>query len=346
MRKPGAVSGLWGFSAVVLAGLVLLGGGTGEALAADLEVDGMLLPGGGVQWTSGGKPAATVAVNPGDTVVWKAVSGKHGVVFDTQAAAEAFLTFQTGGSLPALGAQTVMGEVVWGTAPQAAVGAGTLLAQATVKAGVAPGTNLGFFCSQHGRMMSGSLAVPAAPATVEIDGVLLPGGGVQWTSGGKPAATVAVNPGDTVVWKAVSGKHGVVFNTQALAEAFLTFQTGGTLPALGPQTVQGELVWGTAPQAAAGAGTLLAQTTVKAGLAPGTPLGFFCSQHGRMMSGSLAVAGDTPPSPPSPDNSPRDPGGLDDPRIKRVVRAEVVALDQAFLCNRLGGAMPQGMIFA
>ena len=207
--------------------------------------------------------------------------------------------------------------------------------------------------SFHGREMLIALVsvfypVPdaaAAPATVEIDGVIVPGVGVQWTSGGKPAAAVTVNPGDTVVWKAVSGTHGVVFNTQGAAEVVLQFQTGGTLPALGAQTVMGELVWGTAPQPAAGAGTLLAQATVKAGVAPGTNLGFFCSQHGRKMSGALVVSPATPP-PPTSNDSPTDPGGLDDPRIKRVVKAQVVAFDHAFMCNRLGTSMPQGMIFA
>ena len=156
-------------------------------------------------------------------------------------------------------------------------------------------------------------------ANVEVDGVIV-AGKPTWVVVNTPATNVAVKSGDTIVWKAVSGTHGVVFNTQALAEAFLTFQTGGSLPALGPQTVQGMSVWGTAP-GAGGAGTLLAQATVKPGLAPGTTLGFFCSFHGPAMSGSLAGPGVTPPVPTkSTDDSPRVPGGLDDPRIKRVVR--------------------------
>ena len=70
-------------------------------------------------------------------------------------------------------ATTIGTETVWGTAPLDPAGTGTVLARATVKAGVAPGVKLGFFCSQHGRMMNGSLAVPAAPAgkTVQIDGI-------------------------------------------------------------------------------------------------------------------------------------------------------------------------------
>ncbi len=291
MKKPGAVSSLWNVSTVVLAGLVLLGGRAGDARAANVEVDGVILA-GKPTWVVGSTPAANVAVNPGDVITWKAVSGTHGVVFNTQALAEAFLTFQTGGSLPALGPQTVMGVSAWGTAPQAPAGSGTLLAQATVKPGLAPGTTLGFFCSFHGPAMSGSFAVPAAASTIEVDGVIL-GGVPTWVVNGNPAANVAVKPGDTITWKAVSGTHGVVFNTQALAEAFLTFQTGGSLPALGPQTVKGLSVWGTAPQAPAGSGTLLAQATVKPGLAPGTTLGFFCSFHGPAMSGSLAGPGTT-----------------------------------------------------
>jgi plastocyanin len=247
-----------------------------------IEVDGQILN-GTPTWTVGTTPAANVAVNPGDIIVWKAVTGTHGPVFDTQAMAEAFLQFSTGGTFPPLGPQTVKGEVVWGVAPQPA---GTTLAQATVKASVVPGTSLGFFCSQHGRAMSGSLASPAPPKTVEVDGQIL-NGVPTWTVAGAPAVDVAVNPGDTVVWKAVTGTHGPVFDTQALAESVFQFQAGGALPPLGPQTVKGELVWGVAPQPP---GTTLAQATVKAGVAPGTTLGFFCSQHGRAMSGNFLVS--------------------------------------------------------
>ena len=258
------------------------------------------------------------------------------MVFPTQAEAEAFLTFQSGGTLPALGLVPAQGPNIWGTQPQPQ---GTLLAQATVKAGVNPGTVLTFFCSQHGPNMNGSITVPAAAATIEIDGDIV-AGTPTWVQNGKKALGVTVNPGDTVIWKALNKIHGVVFPTQAEAEAFLTFQTGGALPALGLVPAQGPNIWGTQPQPE---GTLLAQATVKAGVNPGTVLTFFCSQHGPNMNGSLSVTGVIPPL---PTKSPGDVGGLDDPRIKRVVRAEVVALDQAFLCNRLGTVMPQGMIFA
>ena len=106
-------------------------------------------------WTVCGHPAHQVAVHPGDTIVWTSVSGSHGVVFDTEAAAKAVLTFDTTAGV-ALGPQTVQGQAAWGTAPQQA---GTLLATATVNAGVMDGATLGFFCSQHGRSMSSSLAV-------------------------------------------------------------------------------------------------------------------------------------------------------------------------------------------
>ena len=113
-------------------------------------------------WTVCGHPAHQVAVHPGDTIVWTSASGSHGVVFDTKTAAEAVLTFDTTAGV-ALDTQTVQGQGAWGTAPQQA---GTLLAAATVNAGVKDGTTLGFFCSQHGRSMSSSLAVtvPGAAA--------------------------------------------------------------------------------------------------------------------------------------------------------------------------------------
>ena len=106
----------------------------------------------------------------------------------------------------------------------------------------------------------------------------------------------------------MSGKHGVVFTTQALAEGVLQFETVGGLPALGPQTVQGEMVWGTAPQDAAGMGTVLARATVKSDVAPNTRLGFFCSQHGRMMNGALAVV--RVPTTPPPGGPPPPPGKM------------------------------------
>lgn len=178
-------------------------------------------------------------------------------------------------------------------------------------------------------MMNGSLAVPAAPVTktIQIDGIVQ-NQRVKWVVGKDSAADVVVNPGDKIVWRAVSGKHGVVFDKEEVAKAFLTFDTDSKLPALGPQTVKTEMVWGTAPQDAADGGKVLARATVRTGVAPGSKLGFFCSQHGRMMSGALEL-------PPAPN-----------PKIVRTIKAEVVALDQSFLVNRLGASMPQGMIFA
>jgi len=158
-------------------------------------------------------------------------------------------------------------------------------------------------------MILGAGSIPAA--TIQIDGEIV-NGSLQWRVGGSPATNVAVNSGDTVIWRAVSGRHGVVFNTQAEAEGVLQFETGGGLPPLGPQDVEGESVWGTAPQNPTGTGTVLARATVKSGVAPNTQLGFFCSQHGRVMSGALAVAGDSPPPPTTtpggPPSTPPAPG--------------------------------------
>jgi len=162
-------------------------------------------------------------------------------------------------------------------------------------------------------MILGAESIQAA--TIQIDGVIV-NGQVQWTSGGAQAASVAVSPGDTVIWRAVSGRHGIVFDTQAAAEGVLQFDTGGGLPTRGPQDVDGETVWGTAPQNPVGSGTVLARATVKSGLAPNTRLGFFCSQHGRMMNGALAVASAPPPPPPPPPdggNPPPPPGGGGNP---------------------------------
>jgi hypothetical protein len=154
MRMPRCTSFFRRLASVAVAGLTLM---IPNVRAATIEIDGDFLN-NKPTWLVNGRPATAVAVNPGDTVVWKAANGTHGVVFDTQAAAESVLEFQSG-ALPALGQVTVGTEVVWGTKPQPQ---GTVLARATVKAGVAPGDTLGFFCSQHGRNMSGALTIADA----------------------------------------------------------------------------------------------------------------------------------------------------------------------------------------
>src|SRR5438045_3035565 len=59
----------------------------------------------------------------------------------------------------------------------------------------------------------------ARAATIEIVGVIV-GAARKWVLvGGADATNVAVQPGDTIIWKAlVPAPHGVVFDTQALAE--------------------------------------------------------------------------------------------------------------------------------
>ena len=290
---------------------------SGSLGGAVIEIDGDIVN-STPTWVVGGATASLVSARPGDLIVWKALNGTHGVVFNTTAEAAAVLDFRSGGGLPSLGPVNVKGENVWGTKPQPK---GTTLAKATVKADPAGGTILGFFCSQHGRAMSGSVLVngppvgqetdlayvfksikrndPAmnrqpvpgtpintTPRSFEIDGDFL-NKAPTWLSDGKPASQVVIKPGDTVVWKADKGRHGVVFDTQAQAESVLDFQTGGSLPTLGPVEVNGEKVWGTKPQ---DAGTVLASATVKNGVKPGTTLGFFCSQHGRHMGGTLTAA--------------------------------------------------------
>ena len=168
----------------------------------------------------------------------------------SQWTATGILTFQTGAAVAPLGPVTInkassgvlngigyMAETAWGTNPKPA---GTLLAQTTVKS-VPAGTTLGFFCSQHGRAMSGSLAVQAAggaPATVTIDGVIL-NGTPTWVLSGTntPATAVAVKPGDTVAWRAVSGTHGVVYVPAAGGIGFgMAFSNGALVPSQDPQT--------------------------------------------------------------------------------------------------------------
>ena len=71
MRKPGAGSGLWSVMAIIQAGLVLLALESREAIAAAIEIDGVILA-GKPTWVLNGTKALGVTVNPGDTITWKA----------------------------------------------------------------------------------------------------------------------------------------------------------------------------------------------------------------------------------------------------------------------------------
>jgi hypothetical protein len=127
----------------------------------------------------------------------------------------AFLGSANGQPLPTLKSRNVQDINTWGTLP---FPGGTLLAQATVKADVSPGTVLSFFCSQHGPMMNGSLAVGAAggpPQTISIVGDIT-NQGPTWLFNNQKALNVPVKPGDTVLWTVgAKGNHGVVFDSKA-----------------------------------------------------------------------------------------------------------------------------------
>jgi plastocyanin len=70
-----------------------------------------------------------VKVHVGDTVTWRVTGSNHGIVFPTQAAAEALFAFDAGQSKP-LGASTAVTGFAWGTG---AFDPTTTLAVATVK---------------------------------------------------------------------------------------------------------------------------------------------------------------------------------------------------------------------
>ncbi len=88
--------------------------------------------------------------------------------------------------------------------------------------------------------MSGSLAIQAAggaAATVEIDGVILNGVPTWVVGNNAPANSVAVKPGDTVIWKAVGGTHGVLFDPSVHGLGYgLAFSNDQNVPISDPQT--------------------------------------------------------------------------------------------------------------
>ncbi|MGH8537123.1 MAG: hypothetical protein ACREXM_11820 [Gammaproteobacteria bacterium] len=88
-----------------------------------------------------------VTVRVGDTIEWRVDAIQHGLVFNTQAAAEGMLTFQPGGQLLQNSPACFPPDFTWGT-NRCFVGfpAGTVLARATVKAT----GSLRFTCEVHG----------------------------------------------------------------------------------------------------------------------------------------------------------------------------------------------------
>jgi plastocyanin len=235
-------------------------------------------------WTLDGTQQANnsvYTVAPGDTVVFKVVSGRHGVAFTQgQAAFDAYFDVVSGGELLKANPNNIAGA--WGTdafnAPQDLV---TL----RVKSGATG--DLPFVCTQHGTAMAGTMRVSAPPATtLTIAGERLNNVNT-WTLNGTQQANnsvYSVSPGDTVVFKVVSGRHGVAFTQgQAAFDAYFDVVSGGELLKANPNNIAG--AWGTdafnAPQD-------LVTLRVKSGATGDLP--FVCTQHGAAMAGTMRVA--------------------------------------------------------
>jgi plastocyanin len=98
-------------------------------------------------------------VKVGDVVEWHAKVATHGVMFEDWDKVKAALKIEDGGlkiekqpafPLPAQGTEAKAGE--------------KLLVKATVQENSAGLKEIPFFCTQHGRNMSGKLILPSAPS--------------------------------------------------------------------------------------------------------------------------------------------------------------------------------------
>ena len=123
MRRTRGTQDIRWLASVAFASLAWMILGAGSIPAATIQIDGVNADGRDL-WSVGGVPATSVAVNPGDTVIWRAVSGRHGVVFDTQAAAEGVLQFRDRRRPPAPGRPGRRGRVGLGHGPPGPRGAG------------------------------------------------------------------------------------------------------------------------------------------------------------------------------------------------------------------------------
>jgi plastocyanin len=216
-----------------------------------------------------------VKVQVGDTITWTVTGNDHGIAFPTQAEAEALFAFDLKQGKP-LGPSTDVSGFKWGTKDFSAT---TTLAVATVKSAesknkgadsvVAP---LKMTCVVHGADAMTLAFVREAGAGGRNVQIIGTGNMARWTvkvgvTDVTPAVQTAASPGqvkvqagDTVTWTVTGNDHGIVFPTQAEAEALFAFDLKQGKP-LGPSTDVSGFKWGTKDFSAT---TTLAVATVKA----------------------------------------------------------------------------------
>ncbi|HEU4390706.1 MAG TPA: hypothetical protein VFV34_23075, partial [Blastocatellia bacterium] len=244
-------------------------------------------------WIMNGQPlpSSGVKLSSGQTVTFNIKAGTHGILFNNESQARA--VFDIAGS-PDAGKFKVLPNqcsiaTPFGTSPQPS---GTI-ATITVKQPVTL-TSLPFICSQHCQNMPGSFAISSGGGgkTVAITGDVV-NGKPTWVMGGKalPPTGVSLNPGDTVTFDIKTGKHGLLFDDEASAQA--VFDIAGS-PDAGkfkvlPNQCNIATAFGTEPQPSGHIATITVKQKVTL-----TSLPFLCSQHCQAMTGLFTLGTTTP----------------------------------------------------
>ena len=248
----------------------------------------------GPQWRLNGKPLpnnGSVAVAPGDSVVFSVTSGFHGITFMDKDQALASLDF--GSFAQAFKAQPKVGPNAWGTdGMSASPNLATLLAALQVKPTTAANqsiTTLAFECTIHTTKMAGVLTIQRAagpPSVLKIDGVV--SGGPKWALNGAPQSNnskIPISPGQTLTFGVQGGTHGITFMDKAAAQAVFDF--GAAAAAFKDQPSVGPNAWGTDATSTVGVlATIAVKTTVPSSI---TSIAYQCTFHKAAMAGTLQI---------------------------------------------------------
>src|SRR6266540_7218081 len=270
------------------------GGGDTVSIVGDVV-------GGQVTWVLDGTPLpnnGTVQLKKGQLVRFSVKTARHGILFQSQAAAEA--VFDIAGSPQASkfklnpnpgGACST--ATTYGTTPQDP-GGDNVIAELKVRADTTV-TSLPFECSQHCSAMASTFAIGGGGDTVSIVGDVI-NGKVTWVLDGTPLpnnGTVQLKKGQLVRFSVKTAKHGILFQSQAAAEA--VFDIAGSPQAskfkLNPNpggACSTATTYGTTPQDPGG-DNIIAELKVRADTTV-TSLPFECSQHCSAMASTFAVA--------------------------------------------------------
>jgi cold shock CspA family protein len=255
-------------------------------------------------WVVNDKPLdnnGSVELKKGQLVRFSVKQGTHGILFKSQADAEAVFDISHSPqaskfALNPRGPNTCNLANSYGTVPQAAGTGDNTIADVRVLADAkisGPG-GLDFECSQHCANMAGVFTLGGGGDTLSIAGDIVNGKPV-WVVNDKPLdnnGSVELKKGQLVRFSVKQGTHGILFKNQADAEAVFDISHSPqaskfALNPRGPNTCNLANSYGTVPQAAGTGDNTIADVRVLADAKISGPggLDFECSQHCANMAG-------------------------------------------------------------